>query len=157
MTTDRCRVWRIVREKYVPAALTGDGARDFGGRWNSEGTAVVYCAQSLALAFLEVLVHSRKTDRLQDLVRIPIDVPPERVLTPALGDFPADISAAVPQAPTQGFGDRWAQAAQSLALRVPCSLMDHEWNYLLNPAHPAWSELVIGEPEPHPVDRRLRR
>jgi len=34
--------WRIVKEKHVPTAFSGEGAAKTGGRWNSRGVAVVY-------------------------------------------------------------------------------------------------------------------
>lgn len=44
------------------ARLDGEGARRVGGRWNSPGRAVVYMADSVALAVLENLVHMRRDD-----------------------------------------------------------------------------------------------
>src|SRR5206468_3388517 len=37
--------------------LSGGGAAKTGGRWNSVGSPVVYCARSRASAYLETLVH----------------------------------------------------------------------------------------------------
>ncbi|MEI7837287.1 MAG: RES domain-containing protein [Planctomycetota bacterium] len=37
--------------------LQSAGARDFGGRWNSPGQAVVYLADSGLLAVLGILAH----------------------------------------------------------------------------------------------------
>ena len=51
------RAWRITQAKHAATAFTGGGAKDFGGRWNSPGTAIVYAAGSTSLAILEMLVH----------------------------------------------------------------------------------------------------
>ncbi len=48
---------RIVTRKFASSAFSGDGARLFGGRWNSIGTSMVYTASSLSLAILEWRVH----------------------------------------------------------------------------------------------------
>src|ERR1022692_5242605 len=45
-----------------PSILRWEGARLFGGRWNSRGTKkVLYMSESRALAVLEVLVHLTNT------------------------------------------------------------------------------------------------
>jgi len=49
-------VYRLSREKYKHE-LSGYGASLNGQRWNSEGTEVVYTADSRALANSEVAVH----------------------------------------------------------------------------------------------------
>jgi Uncharacterized conserved protein len=40
------------------AAFDGEGARLWGGRWNSPGRPAVYCAGHVSLAILEVVVHA---------------------------------------------------------------------------------------------------
>ena len=48
-------VWRICRRPF--ADLSGDGARLYGGRWNTPGRPLIYAAETAALAVLEVRVH----------------------------------------------------------------------------------------------------
>ena len=57
--------WRIFKPKHAAMAFTGEGARQFGGRWNSKGTAIVYTAGSAALAALEMLVHIASHELLE--------------------------------------------------------------------------------------------
>ena len=52
-------VWRLALGRYKE--LDGEGARLYGGRWNSPGTAMVYAATHIALALLEQLVHVSPT------------------------------------------------------------------------------------------------
>jgi RES domain-containing protein len=42
-------VYRLVRRERAAEALSGEGARRYGGRWNPPGAAVVYAAESRAL------------------------------------------------------------------------------------------------------------
>ena len=49
--------YRVVKEKYLDSAFDGEGARLYGGRWNSKGVPVVYTSDSLALCSLELFVH----------------------------------------------------------------------------------------------------
>ncbi len=51
--------YRIVPEHWAPRAFDGEGARLYGGRWNSPGSAAVYLAESRALAALEIFVHAQ--------------------------------------------------------------------------------------------------
>ena len=47
-----------MRMRWVTAAMSGEGARRYGGRWNPPGLPAVYLAESRALAALEILVHA---------------------------------------------------------------------------------------------------
>jgi RES domain-containing protein len=51
------KAWRIIQRRHAKTAFSGEGARLYGGRWNSPGIPMVYVAQSQSLAVLEVLVH----------------------------------------------------------------------------------------------------
>ena len=50
------RAYWITARRHPP--FSGEGARLFGGRWNSPGRVAIYCGDSFALAMLERLVHS---------------------------------------------------------------------------------------------------
>ena len=65
--------WRITKRKHARNAFTGEGAREFGGRWNNPGTAVVYTAQHQSLAALEMLVHLDSSEFLQKYVLIAVE------------------------------------------------------------------------------------
>ena len=66
-------VWRLTLKQH--AAPDGEGARRYGGRWNTPGTPVVYTSGTLSLAALEYLVHV-DSDILPDgLVSIRATIP----------------------------------------------------------------------------------
>ena len=73
------RVWRLVAGPYADTALTGSGAARYGGRWNGVGRRMVYTADSLALATLELTVHL--TGARMTFVAIQLDVPDRLVST----------------------------------------------------------------------------
>ncbi|MGT2455716.1 RES family NAD+ phosphorylase [Cupriavidus basilensis] len=52
-------VWRIATDTpdYTADDRSGAGADAIGGRWSRQGTALVYCASSIALACLQTLSH----------------------------------------------------------------------------------------------------
>src|SRR5580692_2490669 len=55
------------------------GAELRGGRWNSPGVAVLYCASSLSLACLEQLVHIRNPANFPLHHYAEVDIPDELV------------------------------------------------------------------------------
>ena len=65
--------WRITKRKHARNAFTGEGASEFGGRWNNPGTAVVYTAQSQSLAALEMLVHLDSSELLEKYLLLGVD------------------------------------------------------------------------------------
>ena len=85
------RAWRIVKTRYSADAFSGEGARLYGGRWNSPGVAMVYTAGSKSLATLEVLVHLDMISRGSSVVlRVPSAVTEGEynyLLNPAHVDF----------------------------------------------------------------------
>src|ERR1700683_2383062 len=69
------RFWRICRRRYASEAASGEGARLYGGRWNSRGVRVVYASTSLALAAVETFVNLEPNLRPADLLSIEGEIP----------------------------------------------------------------------------------
>jgi len=148
--------WRIVKHKYPASkAFDGEGARLHGGRWNSRGVAVVYTAQSQSLAVLEMLVHLDTADLLQSYVFFEVTIDDALISALAEGDLPRDWQSDPPPPKLREVGDIWAASNASVALRVPSSLIPAEYNYILNPKHPEFAKLRIGEAVPFHYRARL--
>ena len=148
--------WRIVKKRQAAAAFTGEGARQFGGRWNLRGTAVVYTSSSLALAALELFVHLGKAQTSIDLVCFQISIPAGvRVEVLPQRRLPADWRVQPVPATTQAIGSRWVSTCASAVLQVPSVLIPSEFNLVLNPAHPDFSKLRITGPKPFGFDDRM--
>jgi RES domain-containing protein len=146
------QTWRIVKEKHVAHAFSGEGARLYGGRWNSPGTSVVYTSGSRALAALESLVHLNPPVIFK-YAAIPIAF--DDALLEEVAALPADWTEEPPPSATKAIGDLWVQEARSAMLKLPSVIIPREPNYLLNPAHPDFRKIVIGRPEPFCFDPRL--
>jgi RES domain-containing protein len=147
-------VWRLCRAVHAAGAFSGEGARRYGGRWNSRGVPMVYCSSSLALAAIELFVHLDPTQAPSDLVAISATMPegePARAV--AQEELPQDWWA--DSAATRGLGDAWIGDGSSLALRVPSVPIRSEWNVLVNPLHPRMAELRIDPPQPFVFDARM--
>jgi RES domain-containing protein len=150
------RIWRLCRAPYAAEAFTGEGARRFGGRWNSRGVQMVYASTSLALAAIELFVHLEPGQAPDDLVYLSALLPegePARTLQPA--ELPPAWWADGVAAANRGLGDAWITARASLALQVPSVPIRAEWNVLLNPLHPRMSELQIEQPQAFVFDARM--
>lgn len=151
----RLSAWRILKAKYQNEPLSGEGARRVGGWWNHRGTPLVYLAESVALAMLEVLVHLQDADTLPKyaLAEIRFDSSLVQELRPE--DLPKDWRYFPHSSSTKEIGRQWVDAQSSVLLKVPSSVSPREANYLLNPEHPRLSEVEVGAISGHAFDPRL--
>lgn len=148
------RLWRITRRAFQ--ALDGEGARLFGGRWNSEGVPVVYTSSTLSLAALEYLVHVQIEDVPADLVSLEIDVPDDvRAEQVHTFDVPEDWNQVEDHPACAALGDAWAAEKSVLMLRVPSAIIPHEQNVLLNPRHPEMARVRVTAVREFAFDPRL--
>ncbi len=138
------RVWRVCRRPF--ADLSGEGARLYGGRWNSPGRPMVYAAQSAALAVLEMRVHLDLDWRVlpDDYVLMAIET----------GDLVAETLAETPADP-RAAGDAWLASGRSALLRAPSFIVPESANVLVNPAHRDAAQLAVASIRPFAFDARL--
>ena len=149
------RAWRIVKTRYSEDAFSGEGARLYGGRWNSSGTRMVYTSGSKSLATLELLVHLHSTSVLHSFSICPVDFDDSlvEILEPA--KLARDWRQSPPSIALQAIGDDWISRGSSGVLRVPSAVIETEHNYLINPTHKDFKKLVIGSMEVLELDPRL--
>lgn len=149
-------MWRITRRAHT--ALDGEGARLFGGRWNSEGVPLIYASATLSLAALEYLAHLDVEDVPADLVALEVEVAdgaPAEVLD--VEALPPDWTRSEGHPACVEAGDRWAREGRTLALHVPSAVIPEERNVLLNPRHPAAARLCVASARDFSFDLRLLR
>ena len=127
------RVWRI--SSLRATALDGEGSHLYGGRWNRQGTAVIYASQSLALAALEFFVNLERGVEIEAYAATAIDAGDEvridRVFPPEL---PEGWRGYPGPAALKDLGTLWATTLRSPILAVPSVIIPGETNFLLNPA-----------------------
>src|SRR5271163_496200 len=122
------RLWRICRAIHAPDAFSGEGARLYGGRWNSHGVRVVYTSPSLALAAVETFVHLEPNLRPDDLVSIEAQIPGDIAVGHLeLKSLPRKWYELRDES-LRTFGDGWILAGQTVALHVPSAAIRGEWN-----------------------------
>lgn len=147
--------WRIVKEKHVPTAFSGEGAARVGGRWNSRGVAVVYASATRSLAALETLVHLNPPIFLKyKIIRIEFA---KELVGEIVSALPGDWKQEPPPPSTRQIGDAWVRESRSAMLALPSIIIPDENNYLLNPAHPGFHKVIIHPPEDFIFDPRLLR
>jgi RES domain-containing protein len=116
---------------------------------------MLYTAGSRSLALVESLAHLVTVRNLESYVVMVLYVPDDAGLTVLAGStLPADWRT--DQNFTQGRGNRWAQAGESLLLQVPSAIVPKEYNFLLNPLHPQFNTVKIVDLEPFTFDLRLK-
>ncbi|OLY93255.1 RES domain-containing protein [Cnuella takakiae] len=148
-------LYRLSKDRWKQD-LSGKGAEMTGNRWNSRGVAMVYTAESRALAHAEITVHLNLEDLPTDYWMLQLWVPddaPMQVLSEK--DLPADWRSWPHPASTQAIGDAFIRHNQYLFLKVPSAVVDGDYNYLLNPSHHRMLEVTIAEMKPFRFDQRL--
>jgi RES domain-containing protein len=152
------RVWRLhnPNAEYAKLAsydpLDGRGAALDPGRWNLEGTPLLYTSPNPAQAVLEVLVHLPALAFGQrELIELEV---PDDSLEDASG-LVVKLAYGQDERATQTLGDAWAQSKRTLALCVPSAPMPIQNNILLNPQHKLMRRVRIKRRVPYSLDPRM--
>jgi RES domain-containing protein len=148
--------WRIVKEKHAKSAFSGEGARIFEGRWNSAGVRVVYCSESLALAALEILVHTQPVMIRDKFHAFRVTWDESLMTTMELKKLTKGWNAQPPGLISRKIGDEWVKSERSAVLALPSVIVPLERTYLLNPKHPDFGKLKIRDETGFTLDSRLR-
>ena len=151
---DDILAYRIVAPKWASTALSGEGSRLYGGRWNSPGLAMVYLSGSRALAALELLVHLT-TPETRIIPRVLVTVKIPRALIGGRLWTAPGWQAEPPGKSSTDQGDDWLRTSSSAAVRAPSVLVPEEDNILLNPLHPDFSKVTVLESRTFSFDPRF--
>jgi RES domain-containing protein len=147
--------WRITTRRDPAAAFDGEGARLYGGRWNRAGTRLVYASEHLSLAALELFVHLDPEDAPRVLYRFRVELPEDGVEVLPREGLPRSWRNYPAPDETAALGSEWARRGEQLALVVPSAVVPEEHNVLLNPLHPRFGELKLGDVEQFSLDPRV--
>lgn len=145
-------VYRIARAKYAED-LSGIGAEKYPGRWNLPEHRVLYTAGSESLATLEVLAHFDDEEAPTDQNVVVLELPDE--LIEALDPLPEGWNITPSGLASKHAGTEFLKAKQQLALKVPSAIIKSEYNYLINPLHPAMVQVRIHKVYPKLWDERI--
>lgn len=101
---------------------------------------------------LETLVHIHPEI---PYVFIPVEFDESLVERVSVEQLDPLWSSEPPTLTSQSVGNEWVASASSAVMAVPSAIVPEEYNYLLSPRHPRFSEIKIGKPSPCRFDPRL--
>ncbi|MEM7068609.1 MAG: RES family NAD+ phosphorylase [Pseudomonadota bacterium] len=141
-------VWRISDHND----LEGKGGLFFSGRWNFKGEAIVYCADHPSTAMLEILVNTDLHFLPDTYQLLKIEIPDEAI--EQVGELPKNWHH--DPGITQSIWRTFCAESENAVLAVPCVIVPHAWNYLINPKLVDQSGISIVGNSKHPYDERFQ-
>lgn len=153
------KLYRICSEKFgltPESAFCGTGAKQNPGRWNNMGVSIVYTAETLSLAMLEMLVHLDRTMLRLSYVYFEVDASDDLVCELPLSIMPKKWNVYPAPPATKKAGDQWVVEMSSVILKVPSVLNPLEHTLLINPNHDDFKKLLIQGPFAIPFDDRFK-
>ena len=147
-------LYRITKSTYA-LDLQGTGGIYGPGRWHREGTRLLYLAEHVSLAKLEVLANSRRIPTNQSLVTV--EIPDNASITIVHSEELPEGWDKIPyMEELADIAARWISEQAFWIMRVPSAHSPMEFNYLLNPLHPEHKTLKLISVGPHSFDQRLK-
>jgi len=147
------QVWRITTENYADTAFSGIGNKKVGSRWVPEGMLAIYTSESISLAVLENLVHFEQRHFGENHVLIAVTIPDDSHVN--IDSLPDNWRSLYEDSILQEIGQDWINNGDSAILIVPSAVVPREKNYILNPLHVDFGEIITLNPEPLVIDTRL--
>jgi len=133
-------VYRFTKEIYSHE-ISGEGAKQWGGRWNSPGLAVVYTSCSISLSLLELLIYQSSYEEILINHLMRIEIPDSTTQTLSPGSLKLNWQHDIDYC--RFIGNEFLQNNKSLILKVPSAVIPDEYNILINPAHAAFKKCTL--------------
>lgn len=133
-------VYRLVHRKYAASLY----AKGLEGRWNFAGQKVLYTAESIALAYLE-LMYQRKSLGFNLDFKIMLIFLPETSTFQEIkeSDLNADWRDFRNYFSCQNLAQNWFLKRDNLFLRVPSAVVPQNFNIVINTDHKDFSEVRL--------------
>lgn len=146
-------IYRLATAQYADD-LSGAGAKLLGGRWNIKGLPLLYTAENISLAVLEIVVNADRhfIPPTYQLLKLFISdtiefssISKDKLKQEWKDDFEY----------TQWIGSEFIKQNKHLVMKVPSAVVDEEHNYLFNPLHKDFKKLKITSIAGFQFDQRL--
>jgi len=146
-------IYRIALAEFSEKLIASGNA----ARWNSKDVKMIYTASSRSLACLENVVHRSRFGLNQLFDVMIIDCPDSvNIKAISLNNLPTDWTDFNQMHATQQIGNEWIKKQESVAIKVPSSIIEEEFNYLLNPEHPDFKKIKLVKVVPFVFDQRIK-
>jgi RES domain-containing protein len=132
--------YRITFKQYSKELF----APGLAGRWNGAGRKVIYCAESLALAFLENMVRRQGVGFNDDFKIMILEIPDDLTVQTVLADrLAAGWRAFTDYSICQPIGNAWYDEGIHPVLKVPSAVLPESYNYVLHSLHPDFKKITL--------------
>lgn len=149
-------VYRIESHNRKNLALTGEGARLFGGRWNRQGERAVYTSMHRSLAMLEILAHVFDSRSFPiKRVMVSVTIPSEYIHFIPLEELPLAWDSMSSYQHSESVFHEQCLSENRLAIAVPSVVVPEEYNVVINPHHESIASVVIEDISPIKWDTRI--
>lgn len=148
-------VYRISSPKYIED-LSGAGSKQYGARWNDKGVAMVYFAESRAMAVMEVLVHLRPEDIDRDFILAEFEISDDSFLTININDLPENWKEESEVETLKEIGNKFIKENKFLIMKVPSVIIEEDFNLVFNPNHPHAHKIRLVEKRIFKFDVRFK-
>ncbi len=147
-------VYRITLEQFSHSLKASGRA----ARWNSNDVHMIYTSSSRSLACLENVVHRNQLGLNNNFRLLTIEisdkVKPEIL---SVDDLQPNWKEYSNLPYTQKIGSLWIKKAVSAVLKIPSSIVQDEFNYLINPEMINSKNIKILKTELFVFDDRIKR
>jgi RES domain-containing protein len=124
--------YRITHKLYSSKLF----ASGLAGRWNGNGKKVIYCADSVALAFLENMVRRQGVGFNDDFRTMILNIPDTLgIQTVAPKHLPAGWRDITDYSKCQPIGNDWYDGGKFPVLKVPSAILRESFNLVINTLH----------------------
>jgi RES domain-containing protein len=148
-------IYRFGLKKFI-GDLSGQGAKIYGGRWNSVGNAMLYSSFSPSLAMLEFACNASGIAKTIQTSLLTLNLDSKvKIEIISLNDLPADWQQVPSPDSLKVIGNNWLKSNKTLALKVPSAIMPLECNLLINSLHKDFFKLEIDNFIDMNIDSRI--
>lgn len=119
-------------------------APGLSGRWNGAGKKVLYCAESIPLAFLESMIRRQGVGFNKDFNLIVIEIPENFLITILdINNLPEGWRNFYDFSICQRIGEQWFNDLASPVLKAPSAILIQNFNFVLNALHKDFTKIKV--------------